>query len=182
MGHKDRHRRAPHPHPIGEEGRGHADPVAVVGLVADDRDRQVNLVRVDPRRGGDRIKPGHQAPEVVDELLRGEAGAGKLGEQVDEFAGVQEGGENVLRLRRQQSRQPGLFGGIRGFRRQGLDDLSGRAGQGQMARQRVPERDGRGPPSAGITGSSPDAPSRCRISATSEGRLVEKTPSESPAL
>src|SRR5690606_33104805 len=67
--HKDRNGRRPQFDAIGKKGRTDADALAVIRLITNDRDRQVNIARVHLRRRRDRVQPWHQLPEMVHKFL-----------------------------------------------------------------------------------------------------------------
>ena len=105
--------------PVGKKGRG--DPVAPAGptLVADGRNRKMDLTGHVLRRGGNRVKAGLQRVERRDQLGERRAGRRESLQQVEEI-GILRAGAGVTLCHRLQNRG---FVGVEGARGQHLDGL-----------------------------------------------------------
>ena len=145
LGDEDRQVGLLHPGAVGEVARADAFAGAGVGLVADDRDGEVDFVGVTRRGRGDRVKAWHQLALQFDDFLGGGTGGRELLEEVDELAllepgllllrvGLGEaGGQGVLVLRRGRAVM------------EQLHELVGRSVQRHALRPRLAERGRRGP-------------------------------------
>src|SRR5690625_3138939 len=95
--------------PIGQTGRTDADSLPLIRRITDNCDGQMNLLRMNMRRGRYRIKPRHQPTQQPDKFLRLETGARKFLKEIDKFTIRQKLPRLRARFRLQKSLQLGAL-------------------------------------------------------------------------